>query len=265
MRKLIAGVALAAVLTPAAAQDIPVHPALTDRFYFALGAFFPKTTTSASLTSSVGVGTTVDFEDTFGMRSSETVPAGLARWRFAERFRVEAEFFQLNRTGERMIDRDIQWGGNVYPVNANVHSRFDFSDLRVSAGYSFFKRVDKEVGVGLGLHVAAYDVSLSANAIGEEQQDITAPLPVLSFYGQFALTERWAVGSRVDVFSLSYENFDGSLTALGIDVLYQPFRHVGFGMSYRALAIKLEAEDAGRHLKTKQTFQGPLLFMSVSF
>lgn len=265
MKQLVAGVALAVVLLPAAAQDIPVNPALTDRFYFAVGAYFPKTTTSAELTSRAGVGTTVDFEDTFGMQSKKQVPAAFARWRFAERFRAEAELFQLNRTGERAIDRDIQWGDNLYPVNANVHSRFDFTDLRVSVGYSFFKRTDKEVGVALGLHVAAYDVSLSANAIGTEGQDVTAPLPVLSFYGQFALTERWAVGSRIDLFSLSYENFDGSLTAVGFDVTYQPFRHVGFGIAHRSLLIKLEVEDDGRHLRAKQAIHGPMLFMTVSF
>ena len=108
-------------------------------------------------------------------------------------------------------------------------------------------------------------MALSANAIGEEQQDVTAPLPVLSFYGQFALTERWAIGARLDRFSLSYENYEGSLTAIGIDVSYQPFRHVGFGVGYRSLFIDVEAEKSGRTLKVDQSFQGPLVFMNVSW
>ena len=265
MRAPLALLAFAAVLTPAAAQDVPVHPALNDRFYIGAGVFFPRTTTSAELTSRSGVGTMVDFEETFGMQSKKALPVGLVRWRFAERFRIEAELFKLDRTGQRTIDRDIQWGENLYPVNADVQSHFNFSDLRISAGYSFFKRADKEVGVGLGLHIAAYDVGLTANAVGTEEQDITAPLPVLSFYSQFALTDRWALGSRVDLFSLSYENYDGSLTAVGFDVMYQPFRHVGFGAGYRSLVIRFEAEKDARHLRAKQTFQGPLLFMNVSF
>jgi hypothetical protein len=267
MQKVIFVLAVAfAAASPAHAQvEIPNHPALQDRFYFGVGAFFPRTTTSADLTSRSGVGTTIDFEDTFGMRSQKTVPAGFARWRFAERFRLEAELFTLDRSGERVIDRDIQWGDKVYPVNTNVQSHFNFTDLRISAGYAFFKRPDKEIGVGLGLHVASYDVGLTSNAVGTEQQDITAPLPVLSFYGQFGLTDRWAVASRLDLFSLSYQNYDGSLTAIAFDVMYQPFRHVGFGAGFRSLVIQLEAEKDARHLKTKQTFQGPMLFMNVSF
>lgn len=260
------GIALIGAAAAAHAQgDIPVHPALTDKFYIGAGVFFPKTATEAQLTSRTGVGASIDFEDSLGMQSAKTVPAGFARWRFGERWRLEVEYFQLNRSGERVTDRDIQWGENVYPANTNVRSKFDFSDLRISAGYSFFKRTDKEIGVGLGLHVAAYDVALSANVIGEEQQDVTAPLPVLSFYAQFALTERWALSARLDRFSLSYENYDGSLTALGIDIAYQPFRHVGFGVGYRSLFIDLEAEKSGRTLKLDQSFQGPLVFMNVSF
>ena len=266
MKNLLILIVIALVSATANAQgEIPIHPALTDKFYIGAGVFFPKTTTTAELTSSAGVGTSIDFEDTFGMQSSKDVPVGLARWRFGERWRLEAEFFQLNRTGERVIDRDIQWGDNFYPVNSTVHSRFDFSDLRLSVGYSFFKRADKEIGVGFGFHVAAYDVALSSNTIGDEQEDVTAPLPVLSFYGQFALTNRWAVGARLDMFALSYENFDGRLTSMGIDVMYQPFRHVGFGLGFRSLAVNLEIEDDDRHLKAKQTFHGPMLFMNVSF
>ena len=72
---------------------------------------------------------------------------------------------------------------------------------------------------------------------------------MLSFYGQFGLTDRWAVGSRLDLFSVSYENYDGALTAAG----------------YRSLVIRLEAEKDARHLKAKQTFRGPMLFMNASF
>ena len=95
----------------------------------------------------------------------------------------------------------------------------DAVGLGDSVGLGSLVGLGSSVGVGLGLHVASYDVSLAANAIGSEQQDVLAPLPVLSVYGQFALTERWAVGGRLDRFSLSYDKFDGSLTSLGLDLV----------------------------------------------
>ena len=265
MKKLISFIATMSLSAMAAAQA-PVNPVLQDKFYFAIGAFSPKTTTEAQLnSSSLGIGTNITFEDSLDMEGRKAVPSFVGRMRLGEHWRIEAEYFALNRNGNRVIERDIQWGDVVFPANAQVSSSFDFSDLRVSVGYSFFKRTDKELGVAVGFHVASYDVSLATASSGNQQEDVLAPLPVLSVYGQFALTEEWAVGGRLDRFSLSYDKFDGRLTSLGLDVTWQPFRHVGFGLAYRSLFISMEADDGDKTLKFKQTFEGPMLFMSASF
>ena len=265
MRTLIA-LAFAGIAGYALAQDVPHHPALQDRFFFGIGVFYPRTTTEAQLDSNrLGVGASVSFEQSLDMERSKAVPSFFGRWRFGERWRLDAEYFELNRSSERRLDRDLQWGDQVFAVNTSVATQFDFSDLRVSVGYSFFKRPDKELGVGLGLHMATYDVSLTGQAGNSEGEDVLAPLPVLSLFGQFALTDTWAMGLRLDRFAPSYDKFDGSLTSLGIDVLYQPFKHVGFGAGYRALAIRAEIEGERRILNMRQFFQGPMLFMNVSF
>ena len=259
---------LAALFVPACAaaqSTIPEHAALNDRFYFGVGAFFPRTATSAQLQSRTGVGANIDFENALGMATDKSVPMGFARWRLGQKWRIEAEYFQMNRTGSKVIDRDIQFGDTVYAVNSSVSSKFDFSDLRISAGYSFFRRPDKELGVGFGLHVAQYDVSLSSPGRTTESQAVTAPLPVFSLYSQFALTQRWALAARMDRFVLHYQDFDGSLTGLALDLMYQPFRHVGFGLGTRALALDASATKDGRTASFRQTFQGPMLFMNVSF
>jgi hypothetical protein len=265
LRYALAALAVAAAMTPAAAQ-VPLHPALQDRFTFGAGAFFPKTATQAQLISNnTGVGTSVDFEDTLDMERSKTVPVVYGRWRISQRWRIDAEYFQLNRTSERVIDRQIQWGDQTFAVNTSVSSTFNFSDLRISGGYSFFRTPDKELGVGLGLHMAWYDVSLNSSTSAREGQDVLAPLPVLSIYGQFALTDTWAVGARLDRFSLDYDKFSGGLTSLALDLQYQPFRHVGFALGYRGLFIEAEVEGERVTGKFRQTFQGPMVSMNASF
>ena len=264
-------IALAVIAFAAAARAeqvaVPVHPALNAPFYFTLGAFFPSTATQAQLTgNATGVGTLIDLEQSFNIDSHKTVPSFSGRWRVNYRWRVEADYFEMNRDNTRTIDRQIEWGDQVFPINTQVSTKFNFSDLRVSAGYSFFRTADKELGIGLGLHLASYDVSLASSTGGGGQgEDVTAPLPVLSLYGQFALTDRWAVGTRLDRFSLEYDKYDGSLTALNLDILYQPFRHVGFGAGYRGLFVKLEVEGDRARAKFRQTFEGPTVYMNVSF
>ncbi len=265
VRCVLGGAALCAAMAPAAAQA-PLHPALEDRWSFGAGAFFPSTTTQGTLTSNTtGLGTTLEFEDTFAMDRSKTVPVLYGRWRINQRWRIDAEYFELNRSSERVIDRTIVWGDRVFPVNTSVASTFDFADLRVSAGYSFFRTPDKEIGVGLGLHMAWYDVSLRTPATSGEGQDVLAPLPVLSIYGNFALTDRWAVGARLDRFSLEYDKFSGGLTQFALDLQYQPFKHVGFAAGYRGLVIRAEVEEDRVTGKFRQTFTGPMLSMNVSW
>jgi hypothetical protein len=195
----LVGLVLGIGVSPAFADETaPVHPVLHDRFYFGVGAFVPRMTTTAQLDStSLGVGTNVDFEKALGMPAREVVPDFFARYRFDERWRIDAEYFAVNRSGNRTVDRDIQWGDHVFPANTQLNSTFDFSDTRVSVGYSFFRTADKEAGAGFGFHVAKYRTSLSAAVVGNESGDTLAPLPVLSAYAQFALTEEWARSRRL--------------------------------------------------------------------
>jgi len=270
MRNLICAAVVAILGVGAAsarAQDaIPNHPALNDRFYFGGGVFVPKTSTTAQLNSTtLGVGASIDFEQALGITTQKTVPELFARYRFTDRWRVEGEYFALNRRGDQATDHDIQWGNATFPAGTQVQSKFNFSDIRVSGGYSFFRTADKELGVGLGFHMAGYDVSLNSASAGTEAKKFLAPLPVLSIYGQFALTDQWAVGGRLDRFSMSYGNYDGNITSLALDLMYQPFRHVGFGLAYRSLSIILSAAGDNLTGKFTQNFQGPLLYMNASF
>jgi len=254
--------------TPLAhAQEAPpIHPALHDRFYVGLGAYVPKSSTSAQLNSStLGVGTNIDFEQALGMTTQKTLPDFFVRWRFADRWRVEAEYFQINRTGDKATENQIQWGDVTFPANTQIQSRFNFSDTRVSAGYSFFRTADKEMGAGFGFHVASYNVALGTATISNEEKKVLAPLPVVSIYGQFALTETWAVGGRIDRFVMTYDNYYGNITSLALDLNYQPFRHVGFGLAYRSLNIFAKATGSSLTAEFNQTFQGPLLYVNASF
>jgi len=267
VRIAVSSVTLVICMPLAHAEDAaPIHPALHDRFYFSAGAFVPKTSTSAQLDSTtLGVGANIDFEQALGMTTQKTVPDIFARYRFTDRWRVEAEYFQLNRSGDQVTQNQIQWGDVTFPVNTQIQSKFNFSDVRISGGYSFFRTADKELGVGFGFHMAGYDVSLNSAAAGTESEKVLAPLPVLSAYGQFALTEQWAVGGRLDRFALTYNKYNGNITSIGLDLMYQPFRHVGFGLGYRSLNINLKATGDQVTGKFVQTFQGPLLYMNASF
>jgi hypothetical protein len=250
----------------ASPEAAPAHAALNDRFSLQLGGFYFQTSTQASLAPSTGgVGVIIDFENTLGLEERNWGGLGGFLWRMSERWRLEVEYFELNRSASRTLSKQIEWGDQVYPIGTTVNSSFDFSDARIGVGYSFFKRPDKELGAGVGLHVTSIKTSLEGAGVGTESSDVLAPLPVLSLYGGVALTKEWAVRFRADWLSLSYGNYSGALRSTALDVLYHPFRNVGFGLGQRTLVLDIEISETSWHGKARSTFTGPTAFMTISF
>lgn len=244
---------------------IPEHPALSDRFTFMLGGYYPDTVTEARLDPNSGAGAIIDFEEAFGLDSQKLVLEGAFRWRFAERWRLEANYFSLNRTATRVLEREIDWGDETFLIGESVDTRFKISDLRTAVGYSFFRRQDKELGIGLGLHASKFLASLEGSGGAAEATDVTAPLPVINFYATTAFTDAWAMSTRLDWLSMSYEDFSGDVRYVALDFLYQPFESVGFGFGYHGLLYNLEMDSNDWHGSVKQQLHGLAAFMSVSF
>jgi hypothetical protein len=250
----------------AATEAIPNNPTLNDRFYFELGGYYSRSSTAASLSGAGGgVGVVVDFEDTLGLEERNLTPIAGFLWRMSDRWRLSVDYFRLDREANKTLATEVTWGDTTYPIGTNVNSMYNFYDARVSAGYSFFKRRDKELGVGLGLHITGIKASIQAAGVGNEASDVLAPLPVLNLYGTFALTDEWSIRMRMDWLSLTYGDYSGDIRNTAIDVLYQPFRHVGFGMGMRSLVVDVTIDSPDWMGQARTVYSGPAAFMTVSF
>ena len=245
----------------------PQHRLLNDRFRLSLGAFYAESTTEARLsTASGGTGVDVNFEDMLGLDTRKWVGEFGMYWRFAEHWRVDLGYFSLNRSATRTLEQDITWG-DLPPltVGTTVNSTVKMSDLRAAVGYSFFRRPDKELGVGVGLHRAAFEASLDAGSFGARSESVTAPLPFLTLYGNFALTDTWALSLRSDWLSLSYDKYSGAIRSNAFDFVYQPFTHFAFGFGVHSLTLRLDVDNPNSKMQTRIVFQGPAAYASYSF
>jgi hypothetical protein len=257
---------LCSPLLAGAADEVPKHGLLTDNFRLSIGAFYAESQTEARLsTNSGGAGVDVSFEDTLGLESRKLVGEFALYWRFAEHWRVDLDYFSLKRSASRALSADVTWGGNTYTAGTVVNSQFKVSDLRAALGYSFFRRTDTELGVGVGLHSLALAASLDAAAVGAKAESVTAPLPFVSLYGNFALTDTWALSARADWLSLAYDKYSGGIRATAIDVVYQSFKNVAFGVGLHTLTFNLGVDNPNSNLQARMTLQGPAAVMSYSF
>jgi len=64
---------------------------------------------------------------------------------------------------------------------------------------------------------------------------------------------------------MSYDHYDGNVSSVAVNLMYQPFRNVGFGLGYRSLFISLTHSRSSTTVQFDQTFRGPLLSMNASF
>jgi len=250
----------------ALAEEAPDHPLLTDTFRFSLGGFAAQSTTQARLgTSTGGVGIDVDFESTLGLDERKLVGEANAYWRFGNRWRLDAGYFKLNRGASRTLRGDITWGDNTFTAGTTVDTEFDVSDLRAAVGYSFFRRQDKELGIAAGLHTLAFKAAISAAGVGGRSESVTAPLPVFALYGNFALTDRWALAVRTDWLSVAYDKYAGSIRSTAFDVVYQPWKHFALGFGMHNLTLSIDVDNPNSKIAARMVLQGPAAFASVSF
>jgi hypothetical protein len=265
-RLALALIVLTAVTGSVRAEETPNHPLLNDRFRVSVGGFYAESNTSARLgSSSGGAGVDVSFEDALGLEERKWIGEFSAYWRISSRWRLDVDYFRLQRSANRTLAQDVSWGDNTFTVGTNVNSSLTISDLRTSLGYSFFRRTDKEVGIALGVHTLGYKASIEGRNGGARSESVTAPLPVLSLYGQFALTDTWALSLRQDWLSLEYDKYSGSIRATKIDVVYQPFKHVAFGLGMHSLDLKLDVQNDNSKFQARSGLRGPAAFMSVSY
>jgi len=253
----------------AAGTDDPLpparHRAFDDTFILGVGAFYGKASTNASYNSNLGVGTNVNFEDMLGLDDRANVGLVDFRWQFAKSWAISAEYFDLRRSGSKALQQDIAWGDEVYSIGTKVESEFNIRDTRAMLDWSFFRRQDAAVGVGLGLHVMALSASIKGTGFDKEDADVLAPLPVVSAHARLAMSDAWAVAMRVDWLSVNYQEYSGDLRSTGIDVLYQPFRHVGFGMGYRSLQLDVKIDGDDWNGRADLTFTGPSFLVYATF
>jgi hypothetical protein len=265
---MVVAVSLMSLARSAAAEEsgetIPDHPMMTDRWYFSAGAMYAESNVVANLNRGI-VGTFIDFEDDFGLDQNDVIGLFDARWHFTKRWQLEVEYFSLDRSNEKQAQRVIDWGNLNIPVNAVAKATFNMEDFRVSVGYAFFRSKDKEVGFGLGAHVAKLEAGLTTQNLGSEFASQTAPLPFATLYARVALTDRWLLSMRVDRLSLSTGNIDGDIFSSGLDLIYQPWRHFSVGLGFRDVNFQVKSTKSDWTGKAQIQESGPSLFIATSF
>lgn len=185
----------AALLAGRASEADRAPNLLTDPFQVTLGAFFVESTPTIQLNGESNKGDRVDWDHEFGGVDARRIRLD-CHWRISDRQKVRGTAFSAWRGRSKVLEAEIDWGDETYPVNARVDADFSFDILEVAYEYAVLRGENYELNGSLGLHYMNLEASLEAQAEasgGTLTEDISktarldAPLPVIGLGGLWSL------------------------------------------------------------------------------
>lgn len=259
----------AAPTLPAAEPNL-----LTDSLYVSLGTYNVGSDTKVQLDGEAGTGDQVDLERTFGDDDANRFRLD-AWWRFAERHKIRALWFDTKASASRSIDEEIDWGDETYPIGADVRLDRDFSIYELAYEYSFLRRPSFELTGSVGLHYTQFKVGLSAELevdgqpgqfrTASDSARVKAPLPVIGLRGLWNPGGNFWLDASAQYFTLSIDEYDGNLTDLRLAAIWQPKRWLGIGVGYNSFTVDVDVDKSGFQGSLDWGYSGPQLFLSGSF
>jgi len=238
-----------------------------------LGSFLSSTNSNVRL-SAKGIGVGFDVEEALGLDTTTAVLRLGGAWRFSDnrRHRADLSWFALRRDGSTTLGQDIVIDGVTYPTGTQVNTGFDIDVYKVSYSYSFFMDDRMDIGASAGLYIMPLRFELSSSGLLTSQvsESVTAPLPVFGLRADFAITPKWLLKTKMDVFYLEYQQFKGSIYDSSVGVEYKAFKRVGLGLAVQNFGLGVEAEgedypEINLVGKIEYRYLGAMLYAKVYF
>jgi hypothetical protein len=240
-----------------------------------LGTFAFTSDTEIRFDGDTTTGTPVNWEDTFG-GGDQTRFRVDGHWRFGDSGRHKMRFmwFNASRSNSKTIEKEIDYGGETFPVNAKVNAEIGFDIYELAYEYAFLKRDTYELDGSIGLHYASLSSSLSAKAStsggslsGDVKREgsVDAPLPVIGVRGLWALPHQFFIDAGAQFFALSIDQYDGSLQDYRVMVTWQPKKWLGIGLGYNQFNVDVDVDGDKFNGNLNWKYRGPMLSYSAVF
>lgn len=249
-------------------EDLPWH---ARRFKFTAGAFFPINNTQVEVGSNNGnFGNMIDFEKDLGFKKNTQSFAASFEWRISRRSRLGSEYYYLDRTSTKTLQKDIEFGDHTYPIDGRVSAFFDNQIIRIYYGYAFVSKPTYEIGALIGAHVMLIDVGLrlEGQTQGVEFHDdfgVTAPLPDIGVWGEFVLGKKVGLYANFNYFALKVNDIDGRILSYNLSVLYNVYKNFSLTAGFTGLNIRVDAQKERLNGFFKWGYNGPTIAAVYTF
>jgi len=239
---------VAALAAPSlAVSQTPESELLDGKFYFRVGgqAFTQYSTTLRVDSETLGRGTELTFESDTNLEEKINVARLDGRYRFTDRHSMAFSYYDVDRTGSRIIDLDIKWADLIFPDGIRVDSRFRQRILKLSYAYTFLIRPKGVMAVSAGLHTMRFDAGLQALDLSRRERSATAdaPLPVFGIRGQYRFADRWRLVGQMEWFDVKTGDFSGTFSDAILSVEHDTWDRFGLGFGFNSFSLDVRSGD----------------------
>ena len=248
------------------------HPVLTSKFYLGFGLYIPTQRVQFNVNAdSEDQG--INFDETFDFNNNQITPVVNFDWRFSKKWKLAAEYFNINYATSKVLPNDIEAGDYVFNKGSTVSVGYKINLARLFVGRIISTGLKHELGAGLGLHVLNLGPFIEGNVIvnGNENEfqrvdvSATAPLPNIALWYYFAPTEKWAFTAKVDWFGVTVDQYSGSLWDISPSVRYQIIKNLGVAVDYRFFGVRANINEEQWDGGVRLSFSGPTVTLIGNF
>jgi hypothetical protein len=246
--QLLAPLALAVVLAhPIGAQAAPERNHLYDKFQLTGGFAFVRFNTTIRVDTPDGPGTEIDVED--DLNADRTVPDprfGL-RWQISRKHSLEFGYLFARRTGERTLQRDIEYQGETYDAGLLVKTKFDSDLASLTWRWAFHASDKSQIGATLGLGAILFRTGLDGYLSVNDQtaevsasRDLTAPVGSLGAFGHWKLSPKWYLEADARGIYIPVDRFEAIVGDLGVAARWFPMTWGGLELGLASNWVRVD-------------------------
>lgn len=253
---LLALVAAAAGAASRTYADMPGD--IPDKFRFELGGMAADTFTEGGLGSkTAGIGATINFEDIFDLPESKNVWRVDGYWHFAKRHYLDVGYVEINRSGSRVIQEDVEWGDFIFTAGGSVTAGFDSTFAYAAWRYDFLQlpqvRISGSAGIdylhiGSDLEATGNVTDSSGNPVSgtvNEGVDVNFPVPQFGLQLDWALTKTLAVKMYNRQIYINAMGINGGIGETTLRLLWWYSKHAGISGGLDKESIDLKHYESG--------------------
>ncbi len=250
---------------------------LTSDWKIALGGNLTSFNTSAAWAPRGLAGAAILLEDTLGLDEETSTAILSASYRFNRRHSLRFVVTQLDRTATRSIDGEIEWGDYIYRADGIVSTDLKTRIFKLFWRYDFSEADRLNAGFLAGLSTFDLGLTLSGEARLEsdagdewvegvvEGASAVAPVPVVGFFLDYALSPRWFLHFGTDVIDLSIGSREGRVLEAEFSVEYAVTDWFGLGAGLGGTDLEYRSLEDDEKFAVRYRFSSVGAFASFAF